>query len=235
MNYFLIQAIPIAEIGNEESSFLMQILVFLLVAVFCGVYSLVKTNRSKHKNKQRNLAEKSRTDYAESRWRFLLPHKLIARRKGMVQKYIAKMKGTQHHISSLSQEPKLDSDSFGKVNRKKPKNKLAIEKNKDLQSGMDLLELDSLLSIVENINGNNQNDVTMRKLNFNEMLRREKLSQIKSKVLTVYAINRGNFYGKDIQCQAMKELAERTVHTNRYQTPQPAVFPRRKKKMADVK
>ena len=101
--------------------------------------------------------------------------------------------------------------------------------------GMGLLELDFLLSIVENTKSNNKNDVTMRKLNFNEVLRREKLSQIKSKVLTAYAINQGNLYSKDIQCEAMKELAGRTTHINRDQAPQPTGFPRRKKKMADVK
>jgi len=75
---------------------------------------------------------------------------------------------------------------------------------------MDLLELDFLLSIVENTKGNAQNDVTMRKLNFNEVLRREKQGQIDSNALAVYAVNAGNLYGKDIQCEATKELARRT-------------------------
>lgn len=114
-------------------------------------------------------------------------------------------------------------------------NELTTEKNKDLRGGMDLLELDFLLSIVENTKGNDQNDVTMRKLNFNEVLRREKLSQVKSKVLTVYAINRGNLYGKDIQCEAMGELAERTMRMNRHEALQPAVSPRRRERMVDVK
>ena len=115
----------------------------------------------------------------------------------------------------------LDFDSLGTASQKNPKNKLATEKNKDLQSGMELLELDFLLSIVENTKGNDQNDVTMRKLNFNEVLRRKKLSQVKSKVLTVYAINRGNLYGKDIQCEAIGELAERTMRMNRHEVVHP--------------
>ena len=88
---------------------------------------------------------------------------------------------------------------------------MIAEKNKDLYGGMDLLELDFVLSIVENTNGNDQNDVTMRKLNFNEVLRREKQNQIDSNALVVYAMNSGNLYGKDIQCQATKELAKRTA------------------------
>jgi len=89
-------------------------------------------------------------------------------------------------------------------------NELLTEKNRNLHGGMDLLELDFLLSIVENTKGNAQNDVTMRKLNFNEVLRREKQDQIDSNALAVYAVNAGNLYGKDIQCEATKELARRT-------------------------
>ena len=90
-------------------------------------------------------------------------------------------------------------------------NELVTEKNKDLRGGMDLLELSFLLSIIENTKGNDQNDVTMRKLNFNEVLRREKQSQIDSNALAVYTVNAGNVYGKDIQCAATKELARRTA------------------------
>ncbi len=95
--------------------------------------------------------------------------------------------------------------------QEKWENELLTEKNRDLQGGMDLLEIDFLLSIVENTKGNAQNDVTMRKLNFNEMLRREKQDQIDSNALAVYTVNAGNLYGKDIQCEATKELANRTA------------------------
>jgi len=214
VNYFPIQAILIAAVADKESSFWMQVLVFLLVAVSCGVYSLTKSNRSKHIGQQRKLPEGTGTGYCKSRWRFRLPHKRVARRKGIVQEYIATMKDTPHHVPDLSQEPKLDFDNLGTAGRMNPKNRPATKRNKDLQSGMELLELNFLLSIVENTKGNGRNDVTMRKLNFNEVLRREKLSQVSSKVLTVYAIDRGKLYGKDIQCKAMGELAERTMRMN---------------------
>jgi hypothetical protein len=163
-----------------------------------------------------------------------LPHKPVSLRKGIVQEYIARIKDTRHHVPNLSQEPELDFDSLDTVRRKNLENKPTAEKNKDLRGGMELLELDFLLSIVENTKGNDQNDVTMRKLNFNEVLRRGKLSQVKSKVLKVYAINRGNLYGKDIQCEAMGELAKRTMRMNRHEALQPAVSPRRRKRRADV-
>ena len=99
----------------------------------------------------------------------------------------------------------------GSAVQEKLENELITGKNKDLHGGMELLELDFLLSIVENTKGSDPNDVTMRKLNFNEVLRREKQNQIDSNAMAAYAINAGNLYGKDIQCEATKELARRTA------------------------
>jgi hypothetical protein len=93
---------------------------------------------------------------------------------------------------------------------------LPRKREKDLHSGMELLGLNFLLSIVENTNGgDDEKDVAIRKLNFKELLRRGKLNQADSKALRTYAINKGNLYGKDIQCEAMKSLAERTVRGNK--------------------
>ena len=83
-------------------------------------------------------------------------------------------------------------------------------KGSDLQSGLELLEMDFLLSVVENTAGSDHNDVAMRKINFNEILRREQRHQIASSALKVYAMDEEGLYGKYIQCQSMQELAERT-------------------------
>jgi hypothetical protein len=215
MNFFLIQAILIAGIGDEDSRFWVQILVLLIVAVGWGVYSLVKNDLNRHKARQQNLAEETCTHYAKSRWQFQLPHK--------------------PDISSLSQEPMPDLDNLGTADRKDPKKKLAAKKTRDLRTGMDLLELDFLLSVVENTKGNAQNDITMRKLNFKELLRRGKLSRVDSKPLTVYAVNRGDLYGKDIQCKATEELAQRTMRTNRPEPPLLSVSTKKRKRMLRVK
>ena len=92
----------------------------------------------------------------------------------------------------------------------KPRDELAKERN--LASGMEMLELDFLLGVIGSTKGDDKNDVAMRRLSFNELLRREKQNQIDSSALTVYAIDEGNLYGKDIQCEAMKELTKRTEH-----------------------
>jgi len=100
----------------------------------------------------------------------------------------------------------------------KSKDELARERGKDLHSGMELLELDFLLSIVENTKGDDENDVTMRKLNFNELLRRDQLNEADSHALAAYAINEGKLYGKDTQCEAMKELTARTAHKSKHKS-----------------
>ncbi len=87
-----------------------------------------------------------------------------------------------------------------------------LGKEKDLASGMEMLELDFLLGVIENTRGDDKNDVMMRKFAFNELHRREQLDTVDSNALKVYAINKGNLYGKDIQCEAMKKLTERTTH-----------------------
>lgn len=88
-------------------------------------------------------------------------------------------------------------------------------KDRDLTGGMEMLELDFLLSVVEYTKGDDKNDVAMRKLVFNELLRREQLDTIDSNALKVYTIDESNLYGKDIQCEAMKKMTERTLRKSK--------------------
>ena len=81
---------------------------------------------------------------------------------------------------------------------------------RNLADGMDLLEMDFLLGVIENTDGEDKNDVSMRRLSFNEVLRRNQQSEIDSAAMTVYAVDEKGLYGKDIQCAAMKELTRRT-------------------------
>ncbi len=81
---------------------------------------------------------------------------------------------------------------------------------RNLAGGMDLLEMDFLLGVIENTDGEDKNDVAMRRLSINEVLRRNQQSEIDSAAMTVYAVDEKDLYGKDIQCAAMKELTRRT-------------------------
>ncbi|MHC4756302.1 MAG: hypothetical protein ACYTBP_14295 [Planctomycetota bacterium] len=87
----------------------------------------------------------------------------------------------------------------------------ASGKQGDTQSGMELLDMDFLLGVIENTDSDDENDITMRKLSFDEVLRRNNQNEIASAALKVYAVNKGDLYGKTIQCEAMKELTKRTA------------------------
>jgi len=89
--------------------------------------------------------------------------------------------------------------------------RVELGSERNLAGGMEMLEQDFLLSVIENTIGADRNDVMMRKLVFHELLRREQLDAIDSNSLKIYAVNEGNLYGKDIQCEAMKKLTERTA------------------------
>jgi hypothetical protein len=81
---------------------------------------------------------------------------------------------------------------------------------RNMAGGMEMLELDFLLGVIENTDGDDKNDVAMRRLSFNEVLRRNQQNEIDSTALTVYAVDGRQLYSKDIQCAAMKELTRRT-------------------------
>lgn len=91
-----------------------------------------------------------------------------------------------------------------------PKASHAKRRGRDLSSGMDMMEMDFMLDVVEETAGDLETEISMRQLCFNEILRRESLHEVGSSALKVYATN-GPVYGKDIQCEAMKELAIRTT------------------------
>ena len=113
----------------------------------------------------------------------------------------------------VEMRPLVEESSGATAGEGKTRDELA--KERDLAGGMEMLEMNFLLGVIEKTKSNDKNDVTMRKLGFNEVLRREKQTQIDSGVLTVYAVDDGNLYGKDVQCEAMKELTKRTSHKSK--------------------
>jgi hypothetical protein len=128
--------------------------------------------------------------------------------------WLAKAKANKSEGEDTPQpQQKFVGKTFNLSNIARAKSKdLHKKRERDLQSGMELLGQDFLLKVVENTNdGSDEKDVTMRKLNFKELQRRGKLNQADSNALKVYAVNKSNLYGKDIQCEAMKSLAERTA------------------------
>ncbi|MHC4068302.1 MAG: hypothetical protein ACYS18_04025 [Planctomycetota bacterium] len=123
----------------------------------------------------------------------------VGEKKGDVKK------GVAGKVVNLRSTSKAQANSAESTNEQ-----LAREGSKDLSGGMEILEPDFLLSVVENTKDDDSNDITMRRLTFYELLRRNQLNTIDSNSLKVYAVNEHRFYDKTIQCEAIKVLAERT-------------------------
>jgi len=230
MNGLLIQTILAAGNSKGEDTVWIQILVLVMLAASWGIYSLIKTRAKKFKDQQQDYTEDTGNPGTQRRWRWQIQpsHRDIARRKAVTRKPVTKIQGIRLHSSKPVGEAKSPSlvpamethvdepKEFISTPLKELKDTPAKKREKDLHSGMELLELDFLLSVVENTKGGDENDVAMRKLNFNELLRRDQLNEANSSALKMYAINQGNLYGKDIQCEAMKELTERTTHKSKH-------------------
>lgn len=88
--------------------------------------------------------------------------------------------------------------------------KVASRNNADLKSGIELLERAFLLNLVSDTESDDDTDITMRKICFQELMRRGQLGHIDSGTLTAYSLNKNNLYGKEIQRAALQELALRT-------------------------
>jgi hypothetical protein len=183
---------------DEEGTFWIQLLVLIILGVVVGIGSLIKT-RSKRLKTQEQYRSKGAV--------------IVSRRKRQIEafqalkdKYVEKFLKTEQP-KTIIKEPTFDFEVAETASGRK---KIGKTKKKDLVSGMEILELDFLLSIVEKTKGKNKKDVTMRKLAFNELIRREQVAAVDSKALNFYTLNKRNIYEKNIQCIAMKALAERT-------------------------
>lgn len=171
--------------GND--TFWIQMLVLVILVASFGVFSFIKTKSSRGREQQQDCIENVPGGAAERRWRW----------------QIQPLRGnTARQTAAARQSPAKSQNVAAKL----------MKKQKDLQSGMELLELDFLLSVVEDTKGTDSNNVTMRKLGFDELARRNKLHTVDSNALKVYAKNTNGLYGKTIQCEAIEQLTERTAH-----------------------
>jgi hypothetical protein len=193
MNYFSGQITLLASNNDEESAFWMTMLVLAVLASLVWVGNLIKTRAERFKGQQRYYTAAGRG----TQGRISRAGKMLRELKGKFAGIFLKVAQRK----AVAEEPTFDSGSRNITGR---------GKRKDLAGGMEMLKRDFLVSIVENTQGDDKNDVTLRKLSFDELARRGELKAADSKSLTVYAVNEGNLYDKGIQCEAMKELAGRT-------------------------
>jgi hypothetical protein len=196
MSHYLAQIILAASNSDGEDAFWTQMLVLVVFAALFGIGSLVKTRSNKLKKLKQDYP---RGDHMQ-RW----PNKALTALK---EKSLGiSLKTPQSR--AVIQERTFDFVDAGTTSHEK--SKITSTKERDLHSGMEMLELDFLVGIVEKIESDDNSDVTMRKLGFNELLRRDQLKATDSKAIKVYALNDNNLYGRDIQCEAVKELAKRS-------------------------
>ena len=180
----------------------MQMLVLVILAASVGIYSLVKARAKQFGEREQDYAGVAGSAQTQPRWQNKTLRELKDKRIGVFSKAA--------QSKALIEEPVFDFGVSDIASRGKLKNELAKGRGKDLAGGMEMLEQDFLVRTVEKTKGDDNDDVMMQKLGFNELLRRGQLKAADSSALKVYAVNKGNLYGKDIQCEAMKELAERT-------------------------
>jgi len=200
MSHYLAQIILAASNSDGEDTFWTQMLVLVILAALFGIGSLVKTRSNKLKGVKQGYAVGGRRAHSWQRW----PNKALTALK---EKSLGISLKTPQP-KAVIQERTFDFDAAGATSHEK--SKITSTQERDLHSGMEMLELDFLVGIVEKTASDDNNDVAMRKLSFNELLRREQLKGTSSKMLKDYALNKDNIYGKDIQCKAIKELAKRT-------------------------
>jgi len=202
MSYSLGQVILAVSNSGGEDTIWMQMLVLVILAASVGIYGLVKTRTKPFGEEEQDYAGGAGSRRTQQHWRNKVLGGLKERGLGVFSK-LAQSK-------AVIEKPVFDFGAGNITSEGKLKSELAGGRGKDLAGGMEMLEQDFLVGVVEETKDKDKNDVMMRKLCFNELLRRGQLKAADSKSLKVYAKNEGNFYGKDIQCEAMKELAERT-------------------------
>jgi hypothetical protein len=205
MNSFLRQIIFVAGVGDWENAIWMQILVIIILAALWGVYTFVK-NRPDSLKENKKL-KSTRPDYSRPSWQFHQQSTSLSQHK---EKHQADIKDVNFHTAKSPKSTFVSIDNSYTTDRQKAKRISSRKRTRNTKGGMELIDPDILLQIVDNTEGKDENDVTIRKLAFNELIRRQNQSWINSIALTVYAVNKGKLYDKGIQCEAMKELAERT-------------------------
>lgn len=180
--------------SDGEVAFWTQMLVLIVLVASWGVYSLVRTRAKPSGEQKQGYDDGSGGRGTQLRWRNKALGGLKKRGLGVFSK--------SAQSKAVIEEPVFDFEGGGVARQGRPKS--------DLAGGMEMLEQDFLVRVVEKTKGDDKSDVMMRRLSFNELLRRGQLKAADSKALKVYAKNEGNLYGKDIQYEAMKELAERS-------------------------
>jgi len=205
MGCFLLQENIIIGNAGGADAFWSQILVLVVLAVIVGIGSFIKTRADRLKEYRQYDTEED----AHGRQSWF--------RQGIeaVKRIESKYVGTLFNFAWAKKIAEKPAMAF--AGRHRRESKLVDEQaQRDLDSGMEVLGVGFLVGIIEKTDEIDEDDVVMRKLSFNELVRRGRLGAVDSNVLRAYAINQDDLYGKEVQCEAMKELALRPGHESDY-------------------
>jgi hypothetical protein len=205
-------------IGSEDDVVWVQLLVLAIIVVLFAVGGLNKTKAKKLKGKFRSWVAQFRmgAHNIKPRATAKLPVSAIRKdsfmnkSKRIVGKTLKDLK--DKGLGIIMEKTQRKAVAKNPVDLSRPKSMQLANSNRDLHSGMELLESDFLLRVVETNKEKDEADIHIRKLCFTELLRRNELGKADSAAVKIYAINQDNRYGKKIQCGAMKELSGRTLH-----------------------
>jgi hypothetical protein len=200
--------------NDGEGAFWMQMLMLLMLAGGCGVYSLVKSSRRGGKQR-RYIAVKGHIDTMNWRDKSIERLKEIKRRTANTGRRVLHTKAAIKAIGKIIEAGRSATDTTPQdaLLHRTPSGGRAGTLQKATRNtfgGMELLGLDFLLEVVERMEENSEYDLTMQKLVFGELVRRGQLGKADSRALVAYATDEKGVYGKKIQRAAMEELAGRT-------------------------
>lgn len=185
--------------GDGEDTLWMSLLVLMIVVTAWAVYGVVKTRVGGFKGKSGYYGRYGR---GRSRRERLLRAIRQGKEKwldGLVERVKERTFSRLAGSGSTASEGAGDKKEmkWGKVGR-------------DLGGGTELLGREFLVGVIEDTDGSDERDVSMRRMSFEELVRRGELGRSSSEALKVYAVDEGHLYGKVIQCEALEELARRT-------------------------
>ena len=193
MTHLIAEIILAASNTDEEGTFWITMLMLVVLGGGVGIVSLIKTRVKRFKTQKQYLTDISSKTYRPGEEQI----------RAVKDKYIEFFLKTAP-TKKITKEPMFDFEAADQVSSGEHK------EDRDVSSGMEILDLDFLVKVVENTKGRSKKDVMMRKLVFDELLRREQVTAVDSKALNIYTINKSKLYDKKIQSGAMKALAERT-------------------------
>jgi hypothetical protein len=213
--------------GDSEEGFWVQLLIIVILAAGAGIYSIVKTRvKGQFKGGFQELY---------SRLSGAVKSAVVRKPVGLIQSGRPGTSGVTGHpdsiipVASQTTLPIIKGRPFfanatpeRDASRKGWPSPLR-RKGRDLRSGMELLASDFLARVVERTGEVSRQDIEMRRLCFEELIRRGELAALSSDALKVYILDDNGHFGKSIRCDAMKELSSRTSKQPQEATDEAAV------------